>query len=645
MPVDDDFTPRLGRIRDRGRGGGKRFSKQLRKATAKLGPARKRRGYTGRRLGRGGAVARQLEFRRQRLAAFRMRRVIVKFHIARSGRGGGAGAFRAHIRYIQRDGVERDGRGGELYTREGEPPAASGFLDRSETDRHQFRIIVSPEDGGALGDLREMTRDLMARMERDLGTRLDWLAVDHHNTGHPHTHIVVRGRDARGHDLVIAPDYLKSGLRQRASDLVTERLGPRRDLEIARSRNAEIRKDRLTAIDRAILRDVEDGMVDVSPAASSEAARFERSLRRQRLAHLRALGLTEQVTGQRWKMKSGWDDVLAEMGQRNDVIRTLAHRFGRQDGLERLATFDPSRAGARVLTGTVLAALPEDELRDRRSLILEDFDGQKWLVDLGDAEPGAIPPDGAVVKAGPRQARARASDRTIAGIAERTGGLYSENLHAEADPTSTARFRHAHVRRLEALRRAGLVVRMPDGNWTIPEDYLGRAAAFERERQGGVDFRVRSWLSLDQQVTRDGVTWLDDISGETRGQRLVAARKARIEWLRERGHLAPGEETLDLGVRGQLAQRERSAAIARITQASGREAVDLQTGDAMPGRYERAIDLGPGRFALIGNAKQFALVPWRAEIERHRGRDLLARRTARGVSWTFGSGRHRGLSR
>ena len=146
-----------------------------------------------------------------------MRRVMVKVHIARGGRGGGVGAFRAHISYIQRDGVDRDGAGGELYSREGDIAQAGSFLERSGDDRHQFRLIVSPEDGVKLGDLKSYTRDFMDQVESDLGTRLDWVAVDHHNTGHPHTHIVIRGKDERGKDLIIVyshPSVVSSRLQQ-----------------------------------------------------------------------------------------------------------------------------------------------------------------------------------------------------------------------------------------------------------------------------------------------------------------------------------------------------------------------------------------------------------------------------------------------
>src|SRR6202012_5270146 len=95
------------------------------------------------------------------------------------------------------------------------------FIERGREDRHQFRFIVAPEDSVEMSDLRGFTRDLMRQMENDLGTKLDWVAVDHHNTGHPHTHVVVRGRDDLGQDLVIARDYVAHGMRERAAEIVT----------------------------------------------------------------------------------------------------------------------------------------------------------------------------------------------------------------------------------------------------------------------------------------------------------------------------------------------------------------------------------------------------------------------------------------
>ena len=87
-------------------------------------------------------------------------------------------------------------------------------------------------------DFKAFTRDLMAQAERDLGTRLDWVAVEHHNTEHPHVHVLVRGRADDGTDLVISRDYIRDGMRSRAQALVTMELGPRTDLEIKRGLEA-----------------------------------------------------------------------------------------------------------------------------------------------------------------------------------------------------------------------------------------------------------------------------------------------------------------------------------------------------------------------------------------------------------------------
>src|SRR6202011_2335566 len=116
------------------------------------------------------------------------------------------------------------------------------FELRGREDRHQFRFIVSPEDAGELRDLRRYTRHLMQRMEAALGTSLDWVAVDHWNTDNPHTHIVLRGKDDTGRDLIISRDYISHGMRERAAGLATEWLGPRTEQEIRQSLQREVKQ-------------------------------------------------------------------------------------------------------------------------------------------------------------------------------------------------------------------------------------------------------------------------------------------------------------------------------------------------------------------------------------------------------------------
>src|SRR3546814_10571029 len=108
-------------------------------------------------------------------------------------------------------------------------------------------------------------------MEEDLDTRLDWVAVDHYNTGHPHTHIVLRGKDDRRHDLVIAREYIAQGMRERAAEIVTFDLGPRTDIEIEHKLREEAEDERFTSHDRSLLREADaDGVVRSGGGRSEE---------------------------------------------------------------------------------------------------------------------------------------------------------------------------------------------------------------------------------------------------------------------------------------------------------------------------------------------------------------------------------------
>ena len=157
---------------------------------------------------------------------------IVKLGGGGTGAGGGLAAAAGHVRYLQRDGVSKEHEPGRVYEARRDDADGKTFVERSGGDRHQFRFIVSPEDAAELDDLKPFVRDLMQTMEKDLGTRLDWIAADHFNTGRPHSHIVLRGRDEAGKDLVIARDYIAHGMRRRASELATLELGPRTGQEI-----------------------------------------------------------------------------------------------------------------------------------------------------------------------------------------------------------------------------------------------------------------------------------------------------------------------------------------------------------------------------------------------------------------------------
>jgi len=625
MSRDFDFTPRLGKVRDLGSGSGRSARSNISRAAARLKRGSKKPGFTGARIGRGSAV----KYASSTLPRFRMRRVVVKVHIARARGKSGAGAFRAHLSYLQRDGVDRNGAGGDLYTREGEDVDRRRFLKNSQSDRHQFRIIVSPADGHAFEDLKSNTRTLMAQMENDLGQKLDWVAVDHHNTGHPHTHIVIRGRDGRGRDLVIARNYLTQGLRQRAEELATRTLGPRRDLEIIRAQQSEVSQGRFTSFDRTLAQLERDHRVVIEPA-SGVGERFNRNLHLRRLAHLQKLHLAKPDGTLQWHMKQGWQETLKSMSRRGDVIRSLAAEHSWQITQNALKFWGDRSGDEPPLLGEVLTSGPDDELRDRRFLIVRDFKGTTWHVPGG--EDLALG-EGAIIEVRERSGEPRPADRIIDKISERNGGFYSADLHNAYDPGSTAAYRETYKRRLEALRRAGVVKREPDGTWNVPDNYLKRVAAFERSR-GGPKIAVRSWLSIADQIESRGPVWLDRVSDNE-----IPSLRSQIEKrhlvLKTRGSLEKKSMVLD---ELQDAAKLHAGKTGEIYQ-------PVSTGDQFRGSYKGHLDLGQGRIALLSNGKEFTLVPWRRDLIHLRGRDLSIQRTRSGISFSIARSRTRGLGR
>ena len=654
MADENDFEPRLGRMRSTG---GKRVRKYLGRVLAAANLARggaagfgaRRAGFSGARIGRGAGVGRMLASRGNR-AAYGARRVILKASIVKLA-GKGAGAAVAHLRYLQRDGTTRDGLPGQLYGPDEDVVDGKAFRERWAGDRHQFRFIVSAEDGAEYDDLKSLTRRLMARVEEDLGTRLDWVAVDHFNTGHPHTHIVVRGKDQFGADLVIARDYLTKGIRERACELVDLDLGPRTAREVETSLRAEVEQERLTSLDRSLLRDAQVGIVS---AARGDA--FDQALRAGRLAKLRRLGLAEPVGGTSWRLASGLEDTLRHLGERGDIVRTMQREFARR-GLDRAgadqAIYDPSSPDARPLIGRLVGRGLADEHADHHYLIVDGIDGRSHYVAIGKGVGLDIVPEGAVVRIDPMRAEVREADRTIVAVAAANGGRYDIDAHLRHDPSATEAFAETHVRRLEAMRRvSGNVVREPSGQWVIAGDHLERAAAHEAKllRDRPVAVEILSAQPLSRLVRTEAATWLDRnlVAADPAvpreagfGGDLRDAQDRRRQWLIAQG-LA---EEVGTGTSyhpdllAALHRRELLRVAGQLSDELGLSFAEPVPGTRIEGVMRRRIDLISGRFALIEKAREFTLVPWRPVLERQIGKPVSGVMRSDGINWSMGRGR------
>ena len=285
MPNDDDrFEPRLSRSRrdSGGIGSGKSAGPGLRGKVleqvarrggnprgrgASFAPAKGKASGRFNARGRGAKVAANLprgsgwSFHASGIRV-RPRRVTVKARVVKLA--GKVAAVQKHLGYLERDGVTRDGEPARFYSTFADEVDGQAFAERWQEDRHQFRFIVSPEDGPEFENLKSFTRDLMAKMEQDLETMLDWVAVDHFDTGHPHTHILVRGKTEDGKTLNIAGDYIAHGIRARASEIMTRDLGPQSEMEVRQQLGQEVDAERLTRLDRAILAQARDNLVDLT---------------------------------------------------------------------------------------------------------------------------------------------------------------------------------------------------------------------------------------------------------------------------------------------------------------------------------------------------------------------------------------------
>ncbi len=308
--------------------------------------------------------------------------------------------------------MTREGLPGELYSADLDVADGKSFLERCSEDRHQFRMIVAPEDGDQFADLKSYVRRLMSEMEKDLGTKLDWVAVDHFNTAHPHSHVMLRGKTDRGADLVIAREYISHGARERATAIATLDLGPRTDLEIDARLRSDIGEERLTAIDRRLLRD----MNDLGLVTARDRDPLQQSLRTGRLQKLARMDLATHLGGDSWRLEPGFVDTLRRMGERGDIIRTMQRALSARN-VERAPTdrliFDPAAGEGARLIGRVLMRGLADEHGDRHYLLVDGVDGRVHYADIGAGENTGPTREGEIISIAPRGGGVRAVDRTI----------------------------------------------------------------------------------------------------------------------------------------------------------------------------------------------------------------------------------------
>jgi type IV secretory pathway VirD2 relaxase len=466
---------------------------------------------------------------------------MVKARIVRMD-GRGIAAARLHLDYIERDGVERDGSRGELY-------GGGASIDREALrvafapEKHQFRFIVSPEDGGV--DLTAFTRALMDQVERDVGRRLVWGAVNHHDTDNPHVHIVVRGVDTRGREVRIDREYISRRMRWRAQEIVTRELGPRAPSEMDRQRDREVAQDRLTGLDRELERLSSKGRsVDMADLATVSNPR-QRGRLLGRLEVLERMALARRQAPGRWVLEDGWHGALRALGERGDIIKRIHAALPRTGDSARFHVIDGT-AERPAVEGVLRRKGLHDELRGDTYAVVEDASGHAHYV-RADAAALAQIEEGAIVRvSASRDSWAKGMDAAIVRFAAASDGVYDPTRHVAAleraplviggERVEAQAVVAANLRRLERLVRYRLVERLADGGWRVPADLVARLKARERTHP-----RVRVKVEriapgLTEQLATRRPAWVDAATASAPygfGAEVRAAQQARR--LRERG--------------------------------------------------------------------------------------------------------------
>ena len=520
------------------------------------------------------------------------RRVIVKARIARHGTSDLAAA-RTHQHYIVRDGVTRDGGPGQLYDREHDAAEGGNFLERQKGDTYQFRLIVAPEDGGRMADLKPFVRDLMRDMEDDLRTKLDWVAVDHFNTGHPHTHIVIAGHDDRGQDLVMARHYISHGIRHRAQDLVTLELGPEQQFERIIKLANEMKAERFTSLDRGILKDAKENLLVVAARVDGERGRSEAraegaqlSMRVGRLRRLEQMGLAEEKRIGVWAIDPKLETKLRSLGERGDIIVTMnqvmrAHAIDRPAG--DFAIFSGARKSAPVI-GRVVEVGIADEMTDRKYLIVDGIEGRIHYAETGRLAGQDIPEPGMIV--------------ALSG-----GGGQGKMHNAQVEVVSY---------------------------WPVEQLATAEAA---------------TWL--DQAIAAETKPVIHE---KGFGAAVSKALVAREEWLIGNGHARveqPGTITPKPHMLRDLNHRGITVATERLSAELGMPHHSPVEGMRITGQHVGTIDLPMQRLAVIEGRHAFTLVPWRPELLKMRGKDIEFSVRDRTITMALARGRVQdlGLSR
>ncbi|MFN3828380.1 MAG: DUF3363 domain-containing protein [Micavibrio sp.] len=609
----------------------------------------------GRRMTQRGLMVRGNSFAGQRYG----QRVVVKIRYVKhrpgmAGAGksaGGANALRDHLRYISRSGAGKDGEQAVLFNGVDEGVDRKEFFALCEGDRHHFRFIISPENGHDISDFHIYIRKVMALVEKDLGSKLEWVSAAHFDTEDPHAHVIVRGRDGRGQDLVIGSDYIKEGVRKRAQEVATELLGERSLEDIQKSLEKEVDALRVTSLDRFIEKQAqlaEGRQVDVRKRVNFGKSVFYEGVIKGRLQFLGQAGLALEQPPGVYTLKEDYQETLGQIATRNEALKKL---HGKVDlGLEGLSVYALKAGQGAVLEGRVVAKGVHDELYDRKFVVLKEPSGSLHYIPVNEFKDYDQLETGSVIKVKPGEAGTGKADHNISYMARLNDGIYDPAHHlAHVEQNQSyitakerPRYIEAHTIRLGTLEANGVVQALGGGRYQVPSDVVARGEEITRqinEREKKRFYPIVSVLSMtppEKQVETAKKTWLDrEIYKQSIGKPLSSATRDPVvrDALEQRKNWLIKHDLALIQSNGQFALRDYAlnrldklevyTAGRTLAAKMGVSFSDAQVRVDTVMRYEGFVKLETGVWATVTRDKTLQLAPVGAEPKLERGTQVV----------------------
>lgn len=391
----------------------------------------------------------------------------------------------------------------------------------------------------------------------------------------------MRGVRDDGQDLVIARDYIKEGMRDRARDLISQELGPRTDHDIRRTLEVQIGADRWTQLDRQLVRDAgRTGIIDVAPVAGGEPDPFQ-ALKVGRLRKLERLGLASQVGPRQWTIADKAEATLREIGERGDIIKRMHHALTDR-GIERASASYVLAAEQleQTVTGRLVSRGLDDELRGTAYAVVDGVDGRTHHLRLPDLDAAGDSAPGSIVE-----------------------------LRAFDDARGTRRVALAVRSDLDLERQ----VTAAGATW-LDRQAVARQPASIAESGFGAEVREALDCRADHLVS----------------QGLAERNGSQVRFTRN---------LIDT-----LRQRELDALGDKLAADIGKPYNRAATGEYVAGTYRQRLTLASGRFAMLDDGLGFQLVPWTPALEKHLGRHVSGvARADGGIDWSFARKRGLGL--